>query len=189
MATFTFSLQGGTPTEVEATDILQFAGGTFDSRIVVDAYNASTHVKTAVGADKSAANTPKNNKFISQAGGGGGDSQVDVGAGTVDLDSVAEADAALKINFADAALVAVVDAVVYGYDGTTPATAPVGVDLRLAEVGNANFTEAEGSGSPCALADQTTPATSHDFFVVASASPVSVGLKDDFSVACELTYY
>jgi hypothetical protein len=141
------------------------------------------------GADKSAANTPKNNKFISQAGGTGGDSQVDVGAGTVDLDSVSTGDAALKVNFSDAAEVSVIDAVVYGYDGTTPATAPVGVDLRLAEVGDANFTEAEGSGAPCELADQTTPATSHDFFVVASASPTSVGLKTAFALRCELTYY
>lgn len=90
-------LQGATPTEIEATDKLQLAGGTFDSRIVVGAYNASTHVKTAADADKSAANTPKNNKFISQAGGTGGDSQVDVGAGTVDLDAVASGNAADQV--------------------------------------------------------------------------------------------
>ncbi len=188
MATFTFYLQGGTPTEIEATDKLQFAGGTFDRRIAVDAYNASTHVKTAADADKSAANTPKNNKFISQAGGTGGDWQVDIGAGTVDLDTVSDANAALKINFADAASVAVVDAVVYAYDGSTPATPPPGVDVRLAETGDANFTEAEGSGSPLELADQTTPATSHDYFIVASASPTSVGLKA-YAYAMSLTYY
>lgn len=188
MADFAFVLQGATPTEIGATDKLQFAGGTFDSRIVVGAYNASSHVKTALDADKSAANTPKNNKFISQTGGTEGDSQVDVGAGTVDLDSVAEANAALKVTFSDAASVSVVDAVLYGYDGTTPATAPVGVDLRLAEVGDANFTEAEGSGSPLELADQTTPDTDHDYFIVASASPTAVGLKA-FAIRMEVTYY
>jgi hypothetical protein len=189
MATFAFALQGASPTVVAATDIVQFAGGTFGSRIAVGAYNGSTHVKTAGGADKSAANTPKNNKFISQAGGTGGDSQVDVGAGPVDLDAVPEADAALKLSFSDASLVSVVDAVAYGYDGTTPATPPVGIDLRLAEVGDANFTEAEGSAAALALSDHTEPATDHDWFIVASASPTSVGLKDDFAVAMEITYY
>jgi hypothetical protein len=189
VATFLFQLQGATPTTLGATDKLQLAGGTFDSRIVVGAYNASTHVKASGGTDSSAANTPKNNKFISQTGGTGGDSQVDVGAGTVDLDSVASGNAALKVNFSDAASVAVINAVIYGYDGSTPATAPVGVDLRMAEVGDANFTEAEGSGAPVTLTDQTTPATSHDYFVVVSASPTSVGLKSSFALRCELTYY
>lgn len=189
MATFTFELQGGTDTEIEATDILQFAGGTFDSRITVDAYNSSSHVKTSGGADKSSANTPVNNKFISQAGGTAGDSQVDIGGGTVDLDTLADANATLKVTFSDLASVSIENAVAYGYDGTTPATAPVGVDLRIAEVGDANFTEAEGSGSAMSLADQATPATDHYYYLVVSASPTSVGLKDDFALAIELTYY
>ena len=188
MATFAFTIQGTTPTVVAATDKIQFAGGTFDSRIVVGAYNSSTHVKTDADADKSAANSPKNNKFVSQTGGTGGGSQVDIGGGTIDLDAVTDAQAALKVNFSDAASVSVEDAVIYAYDGTTPATAPVGLDVRLAEVGDANFTEAEGSGAPCALADQATPATSHDYFVVASVSPTSVGAKTG-KIRCELTYY
>lgn len=189
MAAFIFTIQGGTPTVVDATDKIQFANGTFGSRITVGQYNASTHVKTAAAADKSAANTPKNNKFISQTGGAGGKSQVDVGAGTVLIDAVTTAQAALKVNFSDAASVSVTGAILYGYDGSTPATPPVGIDLRLAEVGNAHFTEAEGSAAALALADQTTPATSHDYFIVASASPTSVGLKTAIAIRAELTYY
>jgi hypothetical protein len=186
MATFTFGLQGTTPTTIDATDKLQFANGVFDGKITVDEYNASTHVKTAANADKSASNTPNNNKFISQAGGTAGDSQADWGDGTEDLDAIASGEAALKINFADAESMITEDAIFYAYDGSTPATPPSGLDVRAAEVGDANFTEAEGSGSAFALTDQGA-GTSHDFFIVLSASPTSVGAKTG-KVRIELTY-
>ena len=73
MATFTWVLQGTSPTTIEATDIVQFAGATFDSAITVGSYNDSTHVESSVGANDSSGNTPKNSKFISQTGGTGGD--------------------------------------------------------------------------------------------------------------------
>jgi hypothetical protein len=189
MATITFSLQGVTPTVIAETDKLQLAGASgFDSRIKVSEFNDTTHVKTSGGADKSAANTPNNVKFISQTGGTEGDSQADWGGGTEDLDAITDAEATLKVNFSDATEVSVEDAVFYSYDGTTPATAPIGMTIKAAEVGDTNFTDAEGSGSPLALADQTTPAESHDYFVVVSGSPDSVGLKS-FAYRVELTYY
>lgn len=187
MATYTWYLQGTAATTIDATDIIQFAGGTFDSAITVNSYNSSTHVETSVGGDKSSANTPKNNKFISQTGGTGGDSQVDVGAGTVDLDTVVDANCALKINFAHTSAVAVTGHIFYAYDGTTPATAPVDIDVRAAEQGDANFTQAEGSGSALSITDSAS-ATSHDFYIILSASPESVGEKTAFKFRDELTY-
>lgn len=178
MPSFTRTLQGSTPTTIGATDILQFAGaGGFDTPVFVGEYNDTTHVKSNVGADDSSGNTPNNNKFISQAGGTGGDSQADWGDGTEDLDQITNAEAALKINVTEGVNVTVSDAVFYAYDGTTPATAPSGVDVRAAEVGDANFTQAEGSGSALALSDQLTPATSHDFYIVVSEGPTAIGLK------------
>lgn len=189
MATFAFTLQGGSPTVIDATDKLKFAGaGGFAARIKVGEYNGTTHVATSADADKSSGNTPKNNKFISQAGGTGGDSQVDIGAGTVDLDSLADGDAALNVVFSDAASISVVDAVAYSYDGTTTTDPITGLDVRLAEVGDANFTEAEGSAAALSLADQTTPATSHNYYIVASVSPASVGAKTG-KIRVELTFY
>jgi len=174
---FSWYLQGGSDTEIAASDILQFAGlAGFSSRITVEEYNDTTHVKTSVGANKSSANTPKNNKFISQAGGAGAKSQVDVGAGTVNLDTVAEGSAVLKINLSDVGSFEVESAVFYTYDGVTAATQPVGLDIRAGEVTNANFTQAEGSGSPLLLIDKTTPAMSQDYFIVLSVSPISAGL-------------
>ena len=186
MATFTHTLQGVSPTVLDATDILQFAAAAFDSKIKVGEYNGGTHVKTAADADKSSGNTPNNNKFISQAGGGGGDSQADWGDGTEDLDAITTAEAALKINFSDAASVITEDAVFYAYDGSTPATPPVGITFVAAEVTDTNFTAAEGSGSPLELADQIA-GTSHDFFIVPSASPDSVGAKTG-AYRIELSY-
>lgn len=187
MATFTWYLQGTSPTTVGATDIIQFAGsGGFNSKITVNEYNDTTHVKASGGSDLSSGNTPNNVKFISQTGGTGGDSQADWGDGTEDLDAITNAEATLRINFSDASSVITESAIFYAYDGTTPATAPSNVDVRAAEVGDANFTQAEGSGSPVTITDDTA-ATSHDYYIAVSVSPTTVGLKE-FAFRIELTY-
>jgi hypothetical protein len=187
MATFTWELQGTSATTIAATDKVQFAAATFDSAIAVTEWNDSTHVKTNADANKSSGNTPRNNKFISQAGGTGGDSQIQINGGsTVDLDTLTTANAALKINFSDAESVATTDAVFYAYDGTTPATAPVNVSIVGAEVGDTNWTTIEGSGSALSLEDSSA-ATSHDFYIAVSASPDTAGLKTG-ALRIELTY-
>ena len=187
MATFTWTLQGSTPTTIDATDIIQFAGATFDSPITVGAYNDSTHVESSGGANDSDGNTPNNVKFISQSGGGGGDSQADWGDGTEDIDAITNGEATLKINFAHGTSVVTTGAKFYAYDGTTPATAPTDIDVRAFEVGDTNFTEAEGSGSALAL-DDNSAGTSHDYFIGVSCSPASVGEKTAFAFRMELTY-
>lgn len=187
MATFTWYLQGTSPTTIEATDIVQFAGATFDSAITVGAYNDSTHVESSVGANDSSANTPKNSKFISQTGGTGGDSQVDIGGGTVDLDSISTANSPIKINFSDAASVVTTGAIFYAYDGSTTTVAPTGVTFVAAEQGDANWTAAEGSAAAVTITDDTA-ATSHDYYLLASVSPDSVGEKTAFKLRIELTY-
>ena len=187
MATFIWELQGATPTTIEATDILQFAGAAFDDPIFVGEYNDTTHVKSSVGADDSAANTPNNNKFISQSGGGGGVSQADWGDGTEDIDDILEAECALKINFAHASAVAVSNHIIYAYDGSTPATGPVDVTFYIAELGDTQWVAADGSGAALSVGDSGS-AESHDFFFLISASPDSVGEKTDFVIRSELTY-
>lgn len=187
MATFTWYLQGASPTTIEATDFLQFAGASFGASIVVNAYNATTHVESSVGANDSSGNTPKNNKFISQTGGTGGDSQADWGDGTEDIDAITTAECALKINFSHGSSVVTTGAIFYADDGSTTTAVPTGVDFRCAEQGDALFTEAEGSASALTLNDNTT-ATSHDYYIIVSASPTSVGVKTAFRGRIELTY-
>lgn len=187
MATFVWTLQGSSPTTIDASDYIQFAGGTFGSAITVNAYNDSTHVESSVGADDSSANTPNNVKFISQTGGTGGDSQADWGDGTEDIDAITNAEATLKLNFAHGSAVAVTGWKIYAYDGSTPATAPSNIDVRMAEVGEIIFTQAEGSGSPVNLADGSSN-TSFDRYILISCSPLTVGLKTAFAFRTELTY-
>lgn len=187
MATFVWTLQGSSPTTIDASDYIQFAGGTFGSAITVNSYNDSTHVESSVGADDSSGNTPNNVKFISQAGGTGGDSQADWGDGTEDLDQITNAEATLKLNFAHGSSVAVSGWKIYAYDGSTPATAPSNIDVRMAEVGEANWTEAEGSGAPVNLADGSSN-TTFDRYIAISCSPLTVGLKTAFAFRTELTY-
>jgi len=188
MATFTWLLQSNDPygqdTELRGApdnDILQFAGATFGTPIFVGEYNDSTHIESSGGADLSDGNEPNNNKFISQTGGTGGDSQVQVNGGsTVDLDTVTEAEAALNVNISDGASITIDQPVFFSYDpGATIADPLAGIDVRAAEVGDTNFTEAEGSGNALELADSLTPATSHDFYIVLSKGATATGVKVD----------
>lgn len=187
MATYTWTLQGSTPTTIESIDKIQFAGGTFDSAITVNAYNTSTHVESISGADDSSGNTPNNNKFVSAAGGTSGDSQADWGDGTEDIDAILDAECSLKVNFAHGSAVAVSSHTIYAYDSSVTTNGPTGVDFQIAESGDANFTEAEGSGAALSVGDSSSN-TSHDFYFIVSASPTSVGSKTAFTIRDELTY-
>lgn len=176
---FTWQLQGVSPTTIDATDIIQFAGASgFDDPVFINQYNDTTHVKTSGGSDKSSGNTPNNNKFISQTGGTGGDSQADWGDGTEDLDQITTAEASLKITVTETSSVTVTDVYVYFYEqGGATTAAPTDIDCRIAEVGDTNFVEAEGSASALQCTDSSTPATDHYFYLVPSQSPEAVGVK------------
>jgi hypothetical protein len=60
--------------------------------------------------------------------------------------------------------------------------------VQLAEQGDAAWTQAHGSAAALEPADSTTPAESHDFFFLISASPSSVGVKSANKVRIEFTY-
>jgi hypothetical protein len=180
MATYTWYLQGTSPTTIEATDIIQFAGGTFDSAITVGAYNSSTHVESSVGADDSSGNTPNNNKYVASGTGDWGD-------GTESLSNITNAECTLKINFSDGASVTTTGHIFYAYDGTTTTAVPTGVTFQAAESGDAAWTNAEGSAAALTITDDTA-STSHDYYILISASPESVGEKTAFKLRDELTY-
>lgn len=181
MATYAWTLQGTTPTTIEATDIIQFAGATFDSAITVGSYNDSTHVESSVGANDSDGNTPHNSKYLTS-------NTVSIdGGGSESLSGVTTGNCPLKINFSHGSAVAVSNHVVYAYDGSTTTAVPTGVTFQIAEQGDANWTNAEGSGAALSVADSGSN-TSHDFYFLISASPESVGEKTAFTVRSELTY-
>jgi hypothetical protein len=187
MATFIHYLQGGANTTIDASDYLAFSDGTFGNAITVNAYNGGTHVRSSAGVDDSSANTPNNVTFISQTGGTAGDSQADWGDGTEDLDQILNSEATLKINFSHGSSVTTSNAKFYAYDGTTPATAPTNLDFYAAEVGDTNWTNADGSGAALTLNNNTT-ATSHDFYIAVSVKPTAVGENSANKYRIELTY-
>ncbi len=181
MAGYKWELQGGTATEIGTSDILQFAGATFDSAITVSQHNDSTHVETDVGGDKSEDNGPHNTKYI--------DSGVvsHNGGGTAAVDSISEANCPLKVNFTNEPAVAVTNHTLYAYDASTTTDGPTDVTFFAAEQGDSTWTAAEGSGSAVSVGTSAS-GTSHDFFFLVSASPDSVGEKTDFKIRDELTY-
>lgn len=182
MASFTWTLQGTTPTTIGATDILQFANATFDSAITVGQYNNSTHVESSTGTDLSSGNSPKNSKYLTS-------STVSINGGSSEsLSGVTTTNCPLKINFSHGTSVITYDAVFYSYDGTTTTAAPTDVTFQAAEQADTNWTNAEGSATPVTITNHSTPATSHDYYLLVSASPESVGLKSAFKVRIELTY-
>jgi hypothetical protein len=182
MATFTWYLQGGTNTEIRTQDKIQFGSGAFNSAITVNSYNDSTHVLNGDdNTDKSSGNTPKNSKYLTS-------STVDLGSGSVAVNTATNSNAPLKINFSHGTSVATNLATFFSYDGTTTTSGPTDVNFYCAEIGDSSWTNAEGSASAMTL-DDNTASTSHDFYLLISASPTSVGLKSDFKMRIELTYF
>jgi len=179
--TTTWYLQGVTPTVISDTDIIAFSDGTFGNTVTVGAYNGGTHVKTALGVDKSSANTPNNVKYVASGTGDWGD-------GTESLSLMTTAEASLKITVAYDTNITVTDITMFGFDGTTPATAPVGMDIYLAEQGDSTWTNADGSASALDIDDSDTPATSHNFYVAISCSPSSVGEKTANDIRFSFNY-
>ena len=179
MATFTFTLQGTTPTTLGATDKLQFSNGTFNGAITVNAYNGGSHVESSGGSDSSSANTPKNAKYLTP-------STVDIGGGSVNLNTISTANCPLKVNFAHGSAVALSQVKFYAYDGTTTTVAPSGVDFKAAKQGDSSWSTVGGSAAALSLADSASN-TSHDYYLLVSASPTSVGAKTG-KIRMELTY-
>ncbi len=177
----TWSLQGTTATTIGATDSIAFSDGTFGNPIQVSSYNGGTHVRASGGTDSSAGKSPKNSKYLTS-------STVDMGGGSVALSSVSTANCPIKIAIAESSNITVTDISVYAYDGTTTTTAPTGMNVQLAQQGNASWKQVHGSSNALALADSTTPATTHNFFMLLSASPTSVGVKSNNKLRIEFTY-
>lgn len=179
--TQTWVLQGTSPTTIEATDSIHFSDGTFGNAITVNAYQGGTHVRSSGGADDSSANTPKNSKYLTT-------NTVDIGGGSVSLSGVSTANCPLKITVAYDSSITISGAILYAYDGSTTTNAPTDMNVYLAEQGDTNWTQAHGSASALGLTDKSTPATSHDYYVLISASPTTVGVKSANKVRLEFTY-
>lgn len=165
---FTWKLQGVSDTEISETDYLLFSAGTYNTNIIVGEFNDSTHVKTDAGVDKSSANTPNNNKYISAT-------EVSLNGGaTQDLDTATDSDAVLTINVTDGTF-AIEDALFFTFDGSSPSQQALGLDTYSAEVGDTNWSHSINRTHALALTDKISD-TSHDYFILLSISPTNPGI-------------
>ena len=181
MATYTWTLQGTTPTTIDASDVIQFAGAVFGAAIFIGNYQDTTHVKSSGGANDSSGNVPHNSKFVDAT-----HVSLDGGASAL-VSSISTANCPLKINFAHGSSVAISAHYIYAYNGSDTSVAPTNVTFKVCEQGTTPWASAGGSAAGLAVLDRTT-ATSHDFYFLISASPVTVGLKSAFAIRDELIY-
>lgn len=177
-----WELGGTTDTVIDATDYIQFSDGTFDNPITVGSYNAGTHVRSSGGANDSSANTPNNNEYVDAT-----HVKINGGASAL-LSTITDAQCALEITVGYDTNITVTDITIFAYDGTTEATAPTNLDVYLAEGGVGTWVNADGSASAADIADSSTPATSHVFYVAMSVSPSAVGTQSANKVKFSFTY-
>ena len=110
------------------------------------------------------------------------------GGSTVNLNTVT-AKQSVDIGFTDGATaVSTENGIFYAYDGSTDATAPTGVTAQGAETGDAAWTACGGSAAAVTLTDQGSN-IQHDFYVIMSASPTSVGEKTAFAFKISIDYF
>ncbi len=186
MATFTFTAQGTdtatTNIALAATDKLGFYGANFGDAITVNQYQSSTHAESSTGTHLCTTHI-NNTKYLT-----GTTISINGGASATLSSTVpATTQCPLKINFSDAASVATSSATFWVDDGTTNTAGPVGVTAQAAEKWNTSWVNTAGSGTAVALANQAA-ATSHDFFILLSLSPTSVGTKTAVRAQISLTY-
>ena len=174
--------QGTTATTIDATDSIAFSDGTFGHPIQVGSYNDGTHVRTSGGTDKSASNSPHNTKYLTST------TMSLNGGASANLSTLTTANSPLKITVSESVNITVTGVKMYAYDGTTTTNAPSGMNVYLAEQGDTSWKLAHGSGNALSLNDQTTAATTHDFYVAISASPTSVGVKSANKLRLEFVY-
>lgn len=177
-----WKLQGTTATTIDDTDSIAFSDGTFGHSITVGTYNGGTHVRNSGGTDDSASNSPHNTKYLTST------TMSLNGGSSANLSTLTTANSPLKITISESVNITVTNVKMYAYDGTTDANAPTGMNVYLAEQGDTAWVQAHGSGNALSLNDQTTAATSHDFYVAISVSPTSIGTKSTNKVKITFTY-
>ena len=168
-----------------AGNLIGFYGTTtYAAKTAVASYNVGMHLRTSSGVDTDAcaANHMTGIQYVAS-----GTCQIN-GGGVVALNTVTSHQS-VEITFTDGATaVSTENAIFYAYDGSVDANAPTGVTAQGAETGDTAWTACGGSGSAVTLTDQGSNIT-HDFDVIMSASPTSVGEKTSFAWKISLDYF
>ena len=174
------ALQSSGTLQLNATDHIWLTGTSFSNNVVAGTYQDGTHISDSNDVQRDTASPINNVKYVTSSTASLN------GASAVALSSISQTYVSFKFVFSDVGSVATSAAKFYAYDGVTDTTALIGVDLQAAEQGNSTWTAANGSGSALSLANQGA-STTHNFYVILSASPTSPGAKSG-SVKLTITY-
>lgn len=200
MATITFEgYMGSTPdwTNID-TNTIVFSSSLTDltAPITVDAYADGTHAGTDdPGTDACGTNHMNNCKYL-------GASLIDInGGGSEALNdtNLTATECTLRVHFNHSTSVDVTNPKFYCYDGSTTTTPATGVDVYGFEQGESytswtHINDDSGAiggnnaGERLDLADSSSAATDHYWYIAVSAAPESVGAKTSFDFGVTLTY-
>ena len=173
--------------EVETTHLIGFYGDNFGDTITVAEYQSSVHILEADSSDY-CDNHPTNKvENIQYVDGSNGYHRAGTASGSLALNTI-ENTSLFRYHFNHASAVSTSGATYYAYDGTTPATPPVGVACWAFEVDDSSWSSASGSANALAL-DAQGSSTDHYFFIGVSAGPETVGSKTGWKLRLDLTYY
>jgi hypothetical protein len=180
-------------TNLVGGQLVGFYGATYDSKVVVDSYQASTHISGA-GGDICLTNHVRNVKYITST-------EFDSGSGTETLGNgtLAATECTLKVFLSGGASVRTQNGRVYCYNGTTITTYATDIQMYAFEaqigattwtlINNGTISGGDNNGQRLNLQDHGTPAATHEWFVALSASPKSVGAKTSFAIGSSVEYF
>ena len=172
---------------VGITQIIGFFGDNHGDTIEVGNYQSSIHILEEIGIDNCddhPTNQVENLQYVTDTTG---QHRSGVSSGVLSLSAVEES-SLFRYHFNHGSAVSTSGATYYSYDGSTPATPPVGVGTYAFEFGDSTWSSASGSAANLGLGDQGS-ATDHDFFVGVSATPDTVGAKSGWKLRLDMTYY
>lgn len=208
MATLQFFAGQGSPTELVGGSGLGFYGSSFGSSVSVGSYGDTIYITNNVGADQGP--QADNFKYIASDNPGTGSGILN-GSTQLNLTSVPNDVATLNIRFSHGSTVQTQNGEVRFYNRTDPDVAPTAVTVKAAEIihpdptqvdngsGDADWITPGGSTTVVDLIDSpgtsgerpdgaSTTDTQHDWYIVMSSSPDSIGSKTEFGLYCSLEY-
>ena len=172
---------------VATTQKIGFYGDNFGDTITVADYQHSIHILEADDADicdNHPTNKVENIEYVDASNGyhrGG------TASGALAVDAI-ENTSLFRYHFNHTSAVSTSGSTFYAYDGTTPATPPVGVACWAFEPPDTAWSSASGSANALALTDQAS-AEDHYWFIGVSAGPETVGSKTGWKLRLDITYY
>ena len=184
-ATFTWTAINttGGENEIGATDVVGFYGSSFNDAIATGEYQDSTHRENDSNVEQCTVTHLNNTKWLSS-------STVSLnGAGSANVNTITSGNCPVLINFTYDSAVATSDTTFWADDGLSTTSGPGSgsVMFYAAATGDASWSQCSGSSTNLSL-DADSAATSHDYFIFMSASPLDVGVHDDFRLQIQLTY-